>query len=239
MAQRKVKIIIASVAIVGSLASLWWMFRPPTVKYDRGPIIGITTGLGEVLAEETAQAIHDHGQIVVVTDYYREQTAGTWADCAVTFYRELKKHGNVSIVATEVVRPDPAEAPWISCPVSVFTNLMERYAGVDAIVFFIDLPEWVRVNSLFPTSAKAKMIAVDTSENGFYPAKLRYGGYFSGGRLSVLISKNKIDTAKPVTPRTPREWFDSKYKVYTPENYESLPARDPIPGGPTGPGAPQ
>ncbi len=230
--QRTVVTIIASLVILGSLVSLWLMFRPHPVKYDRSPIIALATGLGEVLAEETVQAVHDHGRIVLVNDYYRTQGIGEEYDYAATFQRELKKHANISLVATETVRPIPGEGRWTSCPVTVFKDLLERYAQTDAIVFLIDPPDWDIAHALIPSAVKAKIIVVDNSAPTVgslgVPAKTRYGSYFSSDLLSLLISPKKTTAAPSTAPRTPREWFDSRYQVYTPANYTTLPEYNPV-----------
>jgi hypothetical protein len=228
--QRVATVTLASLVILVSLGYIWWRLQPAKVNYNLAPSIATAKGMGEVLAVETARAIHNQGRIVLVTDFYRAQVDKAGADyCLEAFQRGLKQYGNISIVATEVVRPEPGEAPWISCPVTAFGDLLTRYSQTDAIIFLVNLPQWARVSELIPASLTAKIIAVDNAQSMQYSAKVRYSGYFANGFLSILISRKRIDPGQTGAPQTPREWFDRQYQVYTPQNYEEL-MNEPAPG---------
>jgi len=213
---------IAGLLIVGALVALWFEFRPATQSVDRTPIVGKMTGMGDVLAEETVKAVHGKGRIVVVTPQ-DPAIAGRWPDDRwETFQRELKKHTAINIIATEIVPADGADGPPPGCSRAAFQTLLERHAQADAIVFFMNLPDWERVETTIPQLAKLKIIVVDDHRRG--PPKRNYAGYFVNGILAALIGERTANEDQPASqPKTPREWFDKFYQVYTPQNYESLP----------------
>ena len=172
------------------------------------------------MAEETSTAVHGRGRIVVVTDYdHRRGDRGRdyrWE----AFQDEIKKHTAITIEAVEIVESDPTEPLISGCPSGAFKAIVERHAGVAAIIFFIDLPEWTKVAALIARPVGPKIIAVD---NVGVPTQARYVGYFSSGILSALLAvQPALGGTAATQPQSPREWFDQHYRVYTPQNYESL-----------------
>jgi len=227
--QRKITVIVASLLIVGSLVSIWMRLRPPPpLQLDWKPIIAIQTGLGERLAEETVKTVNDHGRIVLVTNF--DHSRGRTDYCWAAFQKELKKHGAIRIVATEVVTYDPAkDGPVLGCPRPTFQTLLARHAQTDALVFFIALPRWAG-ESVIPPHLAARIIALDqqsmAGNAGHASMQKQYTGYFTSGILSALILpgiRTEPASPPPAQPKTPREWFDQHYQVYTPQSVESLP----------------
>jgi len=206
--QRPATVIIASLVIVAALASLWFRFHPSTPLVDHTAGDAIASRAGTVLAEETVKAIDDHGRLVLVID--RDDPS------VVAFLDELKKHGSISLITTEIALPDPQERRH--CSSATFKRLLDQYAQADAIVFGNGLPEWSTVAAALPEHS-VKIIALDNDEA--FHLRAHYSGYFAKGFLSALIA-HRAD-AKPSDPhRAPLEWFDQHYQVYTPENYDSL-----------------
>ena len=219
--QRKPIVIIASVICGIALVAIWLQLRPVPVQIDRAPLIGAAAGAGAVLAEETIQAVHDQGRIVLVTDYDHNHSDRGQDFRWETFQAEIKKHSGITIAAIEIVEPDPNEPMISACPSAAFKAIVEHHTDSAAIIFFIDLPEWAKVAALIPRPVGPKIIAVD---NVAVPTMARYSGYFSSGILTALIAAQPSPASAPAAqPKTPREWFDKYYQVYTPQNYESLP----------------
>lgn len=215
--------VIATLVIFGALGIIWLSSRSTGAKYDSAPIRGMAIGMGEVLAGEVIQAIHDKGQVVVVTDTYRAKVTSSGGDyCWDTFTGELKKYPAVSVV-TEKVEPQPGESPWNCCSVSAFEDVLRRHGNAEAIVFFIDLPPWTKVESIIPTGLKTRIIVVDPGNNMQYPVKLRYRDHFAANFLSILISQKKSPSTSASPAKTPREWFDRQYQVYTIRDLDGLP----------------
>lgn len=216
---RKLVVLIAGLALALAVFSIWRVMHPSFPKVDRAPMIGSASGIGFVLAEETARIVPPSGKIVLVTDHDHDRGDRPLDYRWQTFLEELKKRGSFTIVATEIVAPDPAEG-MPGCSSDRFVEIVRRHAEVDAIIFFIDLPEWLRVNWQVPQHS-AKILAVDTQGSQL---RARYHGYLSSGTASVVIGSNGAgDTGRPEKPQTPREWFDRFFQVYTPKSMDTLP----------------
>src|SRR5262245_31877316 len=100
MSEGKGKLIpIAAIVVIAvSGLSIWWRSRPPSMKLDPGLTIALPTAAGEALAEETVKAVHDKGNIVLVTDE-DHQHARSERDpyCWKAFHRVLQQHGAIKI----------------------------------------------------------------------------------------------------------------------------------------------
>ena len=212
---RKAAVSIAGGVIIVALIIIWSQTRSATVTLNRDIFVGI----GQVAAAETAAAMHDHGQILAVVNRFYTATGAGQPDEWKAFQRELKKHAGITLLAPISVEEDSKDsAP--GCPLGVFKNLMEQNADVDAIVFFISLPDWQRLQNkqLIPQRLPPQVIVVDTG-----PTPGLYASYFANGYVSVLIaSRRGAAVTKPGGPRTEREWFDQYFQVVTPANFESL-----------------
>ena len=214
---RKVVVIIAGLLFLGALAALWQELKPPVANFNRAPI----TGAGQVLVDEIARTLHDHGRIVVVVPAVPGINPpvmppnGLWDG----FQDELKKHSGISVAATEFVPCDRDGMPGIAS--KAFREVWEHHRKADAIVCFGGLPLWNEGRDLAGPGANPKLIVIDIDTP---PKKRRYQDYFSSGMLQLLVGfRTNFSETTPSAPTTPREWFQSRYQVYTVENYESLP----------------
>lgn len=213
---------IAALCGVGLLAAallIWYELRSPVPKIDRTPIIGIDRGIGEILAEETLKAIGGQGHIVMVSDFDHDQPRGRVDERWDTFRQEMKKHSAVIFDGAEVVEHDPNEDQVMGCPSQAFLGILARHPDADAIIFFVDLPEWLRVSSAVPAQPKFKLLAVHSAG---VPTRGHYGGYLTQGLLAALIGGTRQPTA--VTPQTksPREWFVTQKRVYRTGDIDAL-----------------
>jgi len=178
--------------------------------------------LGQVLADATVQAVAGHGHIVAVINAQHQQSGNPLHEEFKSFQNELNKRAAVSLAAIEVVPVDPNEMVLGNgCSGAQLQALLLKYATADAIVFLIDLPEWGRLQArrITPQPGKARIIV---ALNGSAPTKREYAGYFANGVLSVLIGA-RPGPAPMAKPKTPREWFDRYYQLYTPQNFDTLP----------------
>jgi hypothetical protein len=210
---RKATVSIAGGIIIVALIVIWSQTRSSTLTLNRDIFIGI----GQVAASETAAAVHDHGQILAVINRFYTTAGAGQPDEWKAFQRELKKHAGITLLAPVSVEEDPSDsAP--GCPIGIFKNLMEQNADVDAIVFFVSLPDWQRLQAkqLIPQRLPPQVIVVDTG-----PSPGLYASYFANGYVSVLIaSRRGAAPTKPGGPQTAREWFDQYFQVFTPANFE-------------------
>src|SRR5690349_5388954 len=86
--------VLAILVIVGACAFVWRATRSPVPKINRAPFLE----LGQVLAEETAKAVSNHGRVVaVITDAHRQSGTPTHAEWEA-FSNELKKHKSIELM---------------------------------------------------------------------------------------------------------------------------------------------
>ena len=216
--QRKLITILASVILLIALVSIGRRLRPTMPQVDRTRFVG----LGQVLADETVKAMAGHGRVVVVINAAHQLASNPAHAELENFQSGLKKHESVSLAATEVVPADPDEMViGNSCSGAQLQAILLKHENADAIIFLIGLPEWgiVQARGLAPQPGKAKIIVALT---GAVPTKSEYAGYFANGFLAVLIGGRRAPT-QVAHPKTPREWFDQYYQVYTPQNFATLP----------------
>ena len=99
---------------------------------------------------------------------------------------------------------------------------MERYADAEVIVFFVSLPNWlwVKQNLLIPQRMPKRVIVVDLT-----PTNMGlYQDYFTYGFLSKLVAPRRVPfPGQSVEPKTPRDWFNQNFQVFTPQDIEALP----------------
>jgi len=213
--QRKVTLIVASVALLIALWSIWRRINP---SLPNQPMLA---GVGLVLAEEVVTALHHEGQIVMVTYGDPLQTKLPVSSLVTTFRNELRKHRAISLAAPEIVPANLNENEGLpGCPITVFTRVLQRHADAAAIVFFMDLPDWERAQALISQPVGPKLVALGSQA---IQPRSWYAGYFTNGLLSALVFPRRELRPGAPDPKTPRERFDKYYQVVTPQNYESLP----------------
>jgi len=210
--RRKKVAVVAVLVIVASLVSLYITMVPHAPKINRAPFIG----LGQALADETTKVIDNHGTVVpVIADYH---TAGStpMTDEWKTFAKEIKKHSGVTLADPVVVKLDETMGePGISH--ADFDKIVEKHAQAGAIVLLVGLPMWELKNPLTLPNETLKIIAV---HNTSMPAKQ----YFTSHIVTALItSRMTPDAEGTAEPKTPRQWFDKYFQVFTAQNYQSMP----------------
>ena len=217
--RQKTTIIITSLIIAISLGSILLRHHRPPADWR------LAASIGQVLADETVKAIQGQGRFVIVAygDALSASALRQSADPRLGPLRNrLKQHGRISVAAIELISPDPnANNGLPGCSAAELFKLLQRHATADAIVFLTELPEWDQVNSLIPKSSIPKLLAIDKANPQL---NSHYGGYFMSGLLAALIGPLTQPVQAPSSAsKTPREWFDKYYQVYTPQNADALP----------------
>ena len=212
---RKTTVSIAGGVLIVALVVIWSQTKSATLTLNH-TLFG---GIGQVTAMETATAIHNHGHVLAVIDWSCTISGGSHFDVWQAFQRELKKHSEITLlgpVISEIEHGDGSPG----CSSSAFKNLLEQNADVDAVVFFVSLPYWNRLQQTqrIPQRLPPQVIVVDTG----LPLG-HYADYFANGYVSVLIGarRDAVPTT-PGRPRTERECFDQYFQVFTPANFELL-----------------
>ena len=183
--RRKKVTVIAIVVIAISLVSLFFTMCESTPQINPLPFIG----LGEVLADESAKAVDDHGTIVpVVADYHTTGSSPMTYEWK-TFAKEIKKHAGVKMAAPIVIKIDEAATGDPGISRANFENLVEKNASAGALVFFVGLPAWEANNPLTLPAVAPKIIAVHNSPQ---PAK----PYFVHSIAALLITTRQTPEEK-------------------------------------------
>jgi len=208
---------IAVIVIIGSLISLYVTQLRPANKSNLAPFVGA----GQVLADETAKAIGDHGRVVLLVSALARSPNSVEQQQLAGFLGEIKRHRQIQIVATEtfkIIAPPIEDAMRdLGLTNEQFAELLRKYDDVDALVTFIELPafnpgqplEWPRVHP--------KIIA------GQLPVQAGQA-YLRANKIAAFIAKREESTTTAKTkPRTPREWFDKYFQLFTLQNLAAQP----------------
>ena len=209
--RRKVTV-IAVLVIVASLVSLFFTMCEHTPKVNRAPFIG----LGQVLADETATAIDNHGTVVPVIADYHATGSTPMADEWNTFAKAIKKHSGVTLAAPVIVKLDESMGePGISR--ADFDKIIEKNANAAVIVLLVGMPMLDAKHPLTLPHTAPKIVAV---HNTSMPAKQ----YLANSIVTVLItSRMTPEENAAAVPKTPRQWFDKYFQIFTDQNYQSMP----------------
>ena len=210
--RKKVTLIAVSVIII-SLVSLFFTMCEDTPKINHDPFIG----LGEVLATETARAIDNHGTVIPVLANYHITGNTPMTDEWKTFAKEIKKRSGVTLANPVIVKLDETTGEPALARAD-FDDLVEKNSTAGAVVFFVGLPLWDTAKPLtLPSGGAPKIIAV-------HNAPLPFKKYFTSSIVTLLITSRQTPEEKAAgEPKTPRQWFDKYFQVFTAENYQSSP----------------
>jgi hypothetical protein len=204
--QSKTTAIIAGVVLLAALVALWLQSGISQPNIKGSPF----QTLGQVLAEEAAKAIQDHGQVVAVPIDPHGQSSAIWQEQWAAFTDELKKHPSITLAApefTDLDRPIP------------LADFLQQHAQAGVIVFFVDPQSWNDLDSVPNPQTAPKIVAVGNPD---LPAKTVYTRFFTSGILAALILPHPLSSYQ-VEPKSQREWFAKYYSLFTRQNYESLP----------------
>ena len=205
--QPKTLAIIASVVLLAALISLQFTLGSAVPKVNRS----VYTSLGQVLAQETAGAIHDRGQIVVVVADAYDQFGTVLRDQWKAFSGELQNHAGIHL-ATPETRPPGQHVP--------LGEVIDRYPQAAAIVFFVDTPDAPELEAAANRAASPKLVVVGNPD---LPTKNYYGKFMASGLLAaVIIPRSFSDRSRAGKAQSQRDWFDQYYLVYTPQTIDTL-----------------
>lgn len=206
MQKKRNVVAIVSLAVIIA-AVLVFVVRQPnrSVTVNLDPFAAV----GEVMADETSALLGGKGQVVIVTYDTAKMPMPVAAAQLKAFQQRLKKGGGITVKAIETpgVNAGPGMPAWGG---SQYGQLVQRHAGVDAIVVFLGPP--------FFSDAELRQL----------PAQLPKGIVFGGGNpsqpLRKLFERGVVEVA--VVPRltppasvpasaakTSRAQFDQQFQV--------------------------
>lgn len=213
--QRNKPLVITAclLVIVVSLVFIIRRCRSSTAASQIG--LDVDTIVGETLADETARLLGNKGRIVLVAlDTTQGEIPPAQRQLA-GFHSALGKHPDLTVVATEVIGPDPVHVladGEFGIPRDKFLELLDKHAGTDAIVSFVGAPKFTDRDVVQFSRGHTKIVA-------------GYGLGYQGAGLEMLLARAIVQVAlvpnpnpPPVTDtrkRTAREWFEMGYQVVT------------------------
>ena len=127
---------IAVLVIIIAAGAIAYHLRPQTTNRNHALFVG----LGQAVARETAQAIHERGPIVVILpeDY---QTAGSPRhDDWQALKASLKKYPAIQVVAIETV--SAGSFIGFERPRSEWDNVLIKHPAISALVSLCGIPTW-------------------------------------------------------------------------------------------------
>lgn len=204
----KATAIIAGMLLLGALGAICFTLNKdiPTVDHR------IYTSLGYALAQETATATHDRGQVVAIIPDAGTSPSRIWREQWQAFTEELNKHPQISL-ATRVVGLEGSRV--------LLQQIVDQNPQVAGIVFLAGPLEFDDIQALSSRQPAPKLILLGNSDA---PPKAYYTRFFATGVLAALILPRPFsDLGQQANPATLREWFEKYYRLYTPQNSESLP----------------
>jgi len=216
MTRQNITVVITILILVLCGLSIWRTLRPIPDTFETNSFVGS----GQGLADETAKAVQDRGEVVAVITTTHEEKGSSLSFVWNAFRDELKKHPGIKLTV-QMLPPDQGEGVP-GCSSVAFKEVLEQHTQAAAIVFFMSLPDWrwLQMKVAVPQVSSKIIVLADAPP---FP-KSHYAGYFTSGVLSALIIQRRGSNPNHVAkPKTPREWFANEYEVFTPQNYEALP----------------
>ena len=210
----KIKSIAAFVVIAGSVAFLILSLRATPPPVDPRP----HEALGQILAEEAAKALSSGGRLTVITRDPLSARIPAAEFQVKSFYRALQKL-HVTPAATNLVQLDPLRL--VRVPPGEFVDLMRRQSEADVIVSFLGPPVLTAQQTARLGDKRPRIPAVCS---GATPQQVNLRDVFDQNFVQAAIISREQPGPAPSPTSSPRECFDSLYKLITRANLSELPA---------------
>lgn len=167
---------------------------------------GQVTGLGAVAAEETVRLVGSTAKILILK-LDSQSSDSSYALTVASFKPALTKlAGGVMVQATEKVKPEP-QSRGENISGHEFVELVNQYRFVDAIVSFAVVPKLTKddYNRLPPVRPKIIIVSMPLSDDT--------KELLSRNVVQLAIVARPAPAAPPPLTATPREWFDSYFRL--------------------------
>lgn len=215
--KRPLLVLVSIIVIVASLISIYLSFRTPTPKINPNPFIG----LGEVAADHAVKLLGGRGEVVMVVLELDQRVAATAIQVPPDTFRDrLRKHPQIRITAVETIKPQMQTmfAPGVLWSADQFLDLVQKHARADLIVTFVGVPP-LREEQIAALPKRRPKI-FDVSASGLSTRALLEADVI---QLAIGPRFRPMEASQP-EPKTPREWFERHYAVYTKDDVSGLPS---------------
>lgn len=205
------EVITAAACLLIILGSGVWIYKTQV----KAPEINtaLHRGVGERLATETVRALDGQGTVLIVN---LEAGVSDILDAQEEAFRQtLRSTSQVMLTDAERVKPEKGDTkygPGSGLSARRLARLIEKNKQVDALVSFLGLPETKDGKGDAFGPKRPKLLAVTRS-----PKKLV--SLMEGGAVAAAIVP-RFEFPAPGTnaPRTPAEWFDTRFQVLRPKS---------------------
>jgi hypothetical protein len=204
--------LVAAASVMVIAASTTWIY----LHHFRGPGVNevLHIGVGQVMAQETARLLGNHGKIMIVTiDPKKFPELKVQME---TFHKTLKSLGKFSVERTFTLDTEDKQKYRTGAGLSGrrFLRIVAKSSTADAIVSFVGAPDLSSEETATVTKWP-KFIAETRS-----PEKLK--NLFEKKVIqAAVVSRFDFPSPGTVKPKTPSEWFTNRFQVIT--NAASLP----------------
>jgi len=203
MQMQKAKTALSIAIIFVSLGYIAFYFFGPMPKVDPRPHIGI----GNVLAEQAAQALGSGGKITLIAP---DTSVFRWPGPEVqlkAFHRALAK-ANLTVALTNRVKLDPGRVVRVNA--EDFLNLLRKQSEADVIVSLLGPPLPTAEQKAKLSGKHARVIAVCS---GDMPKQVNLHALFEDNLLyTAIISRPAPPLSSPQSD-DPGVWFKHLYQV--------------------------
>jgi hypothetical protein len=196
----KVKIAVSIVLIVISGVLIVRWLNPAPLDARSLP----SSGLGQVVAEETIRVLAGKGEVVVV--YLPVESVESRAKIK-GFTRTIEASDGVRVSSTEILKPEDVQSMG-RLTFEHFLRIVRNHSDADAIVMFRGVTPFHAGKVKKLADPLPKLIVA-----GWNPRHIHAG--FDAGVIHAGISAREFRTLPTDDPKTPLEWFDRYYEVST------------------------
>lgn len=196
--------VLLGVLVCVAAVSLFLGLRDRAPKID----LGVYEALGAITAEETAKLLQDKARLLLIArDTGSDKNPSLEAQIDA-FQQTLKKHRNLSIAVERfVASPMTMMATGGGIPPDQFSQILEKYKDISAIVVFCPLPPLSDSDVASLKNRKARIVVASS----FRPD---YSGLMKQGVVEMVIApKPEPPPPDAPQPRTLRELFDREFVI--------------------------
>jgi hypothetical protein len=199
---RPIKIIVAVLLLLGALVWVWRGLHPPPPNDVTMPYIG----LGQVLAKEAANQLHGkEGRVVVVC--MPTASVGSQAQLG-GLQRALGQYRNITVTMDAFKTDQVGAMDTISF--QQFEELVSENANADVIISFLKVAPFSDAQITQLPHPCPKLIVVRWGHEAVQRGM--------SASLVVAAVMERRWNSSPSQPKTPRQWFDGRYQLITPQS---------------------
>ncbi len=196
-----------------ALSGIWIYFTQFATPDYNEPL---HQGIGQVMAEETAKLLTNHGRIVILS--METGKAPELKTQLGAFEKALKKFNGIRIKETLVLDTEGRNKYGAGAGLSSrrFLRIVKKSETADAIVSFVGAPN-LSADDVAQLERRPKFIAESRSAEKLKPL------FESNVLHAAIVSRFEFPAPGKHNPRTPKQWFEKRYQVVTATNAASLP----------------